>query len=345
MITNTGKSILGKYLIGQAPGYAAYMAIGCGAKPVTTLADYSAKETLDFEMFRVPITSRGFVTEGGVSQVVLTAEMPTTERYEITEVGIFSAASNAIAGLYDSKPLFTFSNEDWTNTDTSAISTTYLTSAIDFGSLSTSSPGTFKTTADNSGFVDTGRLQRHERPRYLNDVILINGNGRAIQLTNASIDLSQNSPTDLIKMGLTIINGTSGVSPSTVTIALAFSNLDGSISATMSKTITNGTGAGQYDLNTNRYVVISEQLQNLTLVGAFAWSLVTKVTITVTSSTTTGHWVAVDGIRLENVSTNNPLYGMTGYSVLKTSDGLPIVKQDNTSNYVEFRFALDIGAP
>jgi len=345
MITNTGKSILGKYLIGQAPGYAAYMAIGCGAKPVTTLADYSTKETLDFEMFRVPITSRGFVTEGGVSQVVLTAEMPTTERYEITEVGIFSAASNAIAGLYDSKPLFTFSNENWTNTDGTAIDSTYLTSVIDFASLSTSAPGTFSTTADNSGFVDTARLARYERPRYLNDVILINGNTRAIQITGVNLDLSQNSPTDLIKMGLTIINGTSTVSPATVTVSVAFSNSDGTISATMSETITNGVGSGLYDLDTNRYVVISEQLQNLTLVGAFAWNLVTKVTITVTSSTTTGHWVAVDGIRLENVSTNNPLYGMTGYSVLKTSDSLPIVKQDNTSNYVEFRFALDIGAP
>jgi hypothetical protein len=99
MITNTGKSILGKYLIGQVPGYAAYMALGCGAKPTTTFSDYSTKESLDFEMFRVPITSRGFVTENGVSQVVLTAELPTEERYEITEVGIFSASSNSISSL------------------------------------------------------------------------------------------------------------------------------------------------------------------------------------------------------------------------------------------------------
>jgi len=80
MITNIGKGILAKYLIGQAPSYASYIAIGCGAKPLATnqsFGNYSAKESLDFEMFRVPVTSRGYVTEGGISKIVLTAELPT----------------------------------------------------------------------------------------------------------------------------------------------------------------------------------------------------------------------------------------------------------------------------
>jgi hypothetical protein len=36
MITNTGKTIIAKYLLGQAPAYASYIAIGCGATPLTT---------------------------------------------------------------------------------------------------------------------------------------------------------------------------------------------------------------------------------------------------------------------------------------------------------------------
>lgn len=345
MITNTGKSILGKYLIGQAPGYAAYMALGCGAKPLAsteTPGNYSTKETLDFEMFRVPITSRGFVTENGTSQVVFTAELPTTERYEITEVGIFSAESNGIAGLYDSKPLFTFSNENWTD-GTGATPTSTGTGVIDFTTLTTTT--VYQTTADNAVFEDSARLIRHERPRYLNDVILINGDGGTVKIDGITLDLAQNSPTDIIKMALTVINVTGNSSPLTVDVVVDFSNYDGSIKATMSETVTNGLGAGQYDLNNNRYVVISKELQELTLTGAFSWNLVTKVTITVTANTTTAHWIALDGIRLENVSTNNPLYGMTGYSVLVTESGLPIIKQENTSNYVEFRFALDIGVP
>jgi hypothetical protein len=66
MITNIGKTIIAKYLLGQAPAYASYIAVGCGATPLAsgdTIGDYSTKTNLDFEMFRVPISSRGFINE------------------------------------------------------------------------------------------------------------------------------------------------------------------------------------------------------------------------------------------------------------------------------------------
>ncbi len=69
MITDIGKKIIGKYLIGQAPAYASYIAIGCGPTPLNTndvTEDFSNKKSLDFEMFRVPISSRGFVNENGI---------------------------------------------------------------------------------------------------------------------------------------------------------------------------------------------------------------------------------------------------------------------------------------
>ena len=34
MITDNGKELISKYLIGQAPAYASHIAIGCGAKPL-----------------------------------------------------------------------------------------------------------------------------------------------------------------------------------------------------------------------------------------------------------------------------------------------------------------------
>jgi hypothetical protein len=77
MITNTGKDIIAKYLIGQAPAYASYIAVGCGARPLAsdaTLDDYSEKRNLDFEMFRVPIVSRGYVNENNISKIVFTAD-------------------------------------------------------------------------------------------------------------------------------------------------------------------------------------------------------------------------------------------------------------------------------
>jgi len=66
MITNIGKNLLAKYLVGQTPSYASHIAVGCGSKPVVSdytftsqeLTDLKNKESLDFEMFRSPIISR-----------------------------------------------------------------------------------------------------------------------------------------------------------------------------------------------------------------------------------------------------------------------------------------------
>jgi hypothetical protein len=82
MITNIGKNIIGKYLLGQTPAYASFLAVGCGKTPLTigdSLPDNSNKKSLDFEMFRVPISSRGLINESGSSKIVLTAELPTEE--------------------------------------------------------------------------------------------------------------------------------------------------------------------------------------------------------------------------------------------------------------------------
>ena len=85
MITNTGKNLLAKYLVGQTPSYASHIAVGCGVNPVVSdytfttqeLNELKDKQSLAFEMFRSPIISRGFVNENGLSKVVLTAELPT----------------------------------------------------------------------------------------------------------------------------------------------------------------------------------------------------------------------------------------------------------------------------
>lgn len=208
MITQTGKSIIAKYLLGQAPAYASYIALGSGAKPLTDISfsvsnkaltsnvatittsanhnfsvggyitvdnvdttfdgihlitgvtsntvsyartatnvssvavspvgtvshNFTNKENLDFEMFRVPIVSRGYVEENGVSKVVLTAELPTDERYEITEVGVYSAGSNPATANTGSKTLYAFtSTENWEFHDSvgsSALET--VSQALDF---------------------------------------------------------------------------------------------------------------------------------------------------------------------------------------------------------------------
>ena len=53
-------------------------------------------------------------------------------------------------------------------------------------------------------------------------------------------------------------------------------------------------------------------------------------------------YIALDALRLENTTSTNPLYGLTGYSVIKNTGSLPIVKVSNTSSLIEFRFAMDV---
>ena len=166
MITNTGKSIIGKYLIGQAPAYASYIAIGCGAQPLLNTdpyGDYSEKNNLDFEMLRVPITSRGFITENDITKVVLTAELPTEERYEISEVGLYSAGGNPLAGAFDSKTVIAFTQgENWQyhNAITASTIPTYTEPLDDPNGddiIAVTDP-VFQTNADNAIFFNVDRF-------------------------------------------------------------------------------------------------------------------------------------------------------------------------------------------
>jgi hypothetical protein len=54
------------------------------------------------------------------------------------------------------------------------------------------------------------------------------------------------------------------------------------------------------------------------------------------------YYVALDALRLENVSSVNPLYGLTGYSVVQNTNAETVTKLPNTSNYVEFRFSIGV---
>ena len=194
MITDIGKNIIGKYLLGQAPAYASYIAIGCGPTPLDTndtSADFSLKKNLEFEMFRVPISSRGFVNENGVDKIVFTAELPTEERYEISEIGLYSAGSNPSAGVYDSKAIFAFTTTEGWQYATSAATTEILSKpeALDGGTgniILDTNGVVFKTNADNTIFFNPSRANRYERCRFLNNVILVRGDKANLTLSSES---------------------------------------------------------------------------------------------------------------------------------------------------------------
>ena len=382
MITNTGKSIIAKYLLGQAPAYASYIAIGCGATPLDTadeIGDYSTKTNLDFEMFRVPISSRGFVNEDGVDKIVLTAELPTEERYEISEIGIYSAGSNPSAGAYDSKTVFAFTQtENWQYvTSASAVAIDTESAALDspnFDNVIAVTDPVFQTSADNPIFFKSPRVARYERPRFLNNVIMIKGNqadldiesdsgptqdtfeigasSNYIRLSGTTVDFSKNSPTDKLKLAFSIVNrdGTygSGTQPERARVLVSFENTSGTQFARLEAEVADDSSGGQYDFATERYFVVTKQLQELYRTSGFDWNAVSVVKIYACVidgvNPSANYYVALDALRLENVATVNPLYGLTGYSVIQTSGAATIVKSPNTNNYVEFRFSVDLSS-
>jgi len=371
MITNTGKNIIGKYLLGQAPAYASYIAVGCGPQPLETAdpyGDYSTKENLDFEMFRVPISSRGFVTENNVTKLVLTAELPTEERYEISEIGIFSAGTNPSAGASDSKTIFAFTQgENWqyySTTSTVAIDTE--TSQLDSGDdnvIDVADP-VFQTNADNPTFFKTGRTEIFERCRFFNNTILMKGNSSTLNASSTSgfaivagsnyigltgvgtaVDFTRNSPVDELRLAFSVVNrdGDSGVSPDRVKILIEFSAPGSQFARFKVDAI---DGAAGFNFDENRYYVVSQELQELAKTNGFTWDAVNIIriysSVLVSGSVSSDYYVALDALRLENTSSNNPLYGMTGYTVVKNTDGETIIKPPNTSNYVEFRFSIGV---
>ena len=383
MITNKGKSIIGKYMLGQAPAYASYLAVGCGPQPLQTedvADDFATKTNLDFEMFRVPISSRGFINENGIDKIVLTAELPTEERYEITEVGLYSAGSNPSAGANDSKTVFSFAQgETWIHHTASAATeiptiSVPLDDPEDDNVIATD--GVFQTNADNSIFYKAGRIEKYERARFLNNTILIQGDdsdlsldgggsggvdhivvepgSNHIHLTAPNVDFSKNSPTDELRFAFSLVSkdGDSGAVPETIRILIDFAGTDiadPDVYARFEVDIEHDVDG--YDFETNRYFVVKKQLQELYTTQNFTWESVTVVKIyaCILDSTGTGgpfpspdYYIALDALRLENIATTNPLYGLTGYSVIKNDNSTTIIKSPNTSNYIEFRFSIGV---
>ena len=407
--------------------------------------------TLEFESIRVPISSRGYVNDNGTNKIILTAQLPSEERYEFTEVGIYSAGSNRSAGAYDSKTISAFSGtEGWELSSNGSISgpstaqgAPFLEtefSIIDSNNNITPTPPAIKIRATNGIFANDTRIGRYERTRYLDNVFLVRGDNsfiydsgmpewnidsspKFLQLSSNIIDLSRNSSSDLLKLAFSIVSvngGSSLIVPTDTFVVVEFSNSDRSQIAKMQIQI----NKDDYDLANNRYIVSPKKLQDLVYTtDQFSWKTINTVRVyasttrdipitrkevetagtvrittgsvdhglsegdrvfisgvasgsqdfnglktvlsvpeetvftyatefpdTVEDQSVSGNfktvddrfYVALDALRLDNINTVNPLYGLVGYSIIQDELEQSIVKSPNTTNFVEYRFVLDV---
>lgn len=382
MITTDGKSILGKFLVGQAPAYASYLAVGCGHNPTSSSAitDFSAKTELDFEMFRVPITSRSFYVENGVSKIVFGAELPTQDRFSFTEAGIYSAGTNPIATGSDSRILYSFSStESWErhdNSGTSSLVSTSIASTGNQGVLNSptayfSSP--YPTLIDSTLpiFENPARIQYKEQPRFYESSIVIPGGYSTINtqsttwtfdqeshkyhlhLTGQNLTLDQNSPSDKLTLAFSVLNvGTSAASTAELTpkvdILIQFSSDETETNAgeyaQMQITVDNADYASN---NGYTYFIRSQTIGDLKKSASFSWGAVKVVKVFVQSSEDDNTLILLDGLRFENSFDNiaNPAYGLVSYAPIYnvvSTNYQPALKEENSKNILQINFDIDI---
>lgn len=381
MITNVGKNILAKYLIGQASAYASFIAIGIGTRPLAVgepFPDFSEKEQLDFEVLRMPITSRGFVyDEDGKPNIVFLAEIPGEQRYGITEIGIYPGRSNPSAENIDSRIVYTFSEaENWEyHTQNASVGLETIVAPLNLDEASGKIAVTnqvFRTNSNNTIFSAPIRLNLFERPRFLDRTLMIRGDmsflvedsgalsifqsegsyfGSHIHYNGISLDLDQASPEDELRLAFSLLSkeDIQNQTAQSVRLLVEFANADVDVPTTFARfeVILNQSDP-DVNFTTNRYFVITKKISELIKSSNFTWAAVNSVRIYATvletglATPSENFYISLDGLRFENVTTKNPLYGLTGYSVVKTLDGRPVIKESNTSNSIEFRFGLDV---
>lgn len=374
MITNEGKQLVAKFLLDQAPAYASFIAAGIGAKPL--LQEESAElsptqKALEFESFRVPISSKGFIKEGGVEKIIFKSEMPTDQRYQITELGVYPAINNSVAGKFDSKLLLTFSpSEQWQYVfEGSASAIPYPNVALDddneLANLNANLEEVLFINSDSTVFNTQLRRNRYEPPRFLNRSLMVSGStsflssgfvpddqAYSIENANISFDLSGNLPDDEIRLSFSLVSrvASQNSNPTTVRILIEFINNLSGLTITAPKAVARITLSDSDfkddEDNINRYVVVKRKLSQFIKDGTFSFSNINfiKIYTTVLSggSPTDDYYVVYDGLRLENLTSENPLYTLFAYDIIKTDDGFPILKKENTSNFVEYRFGIGV---
>lgn len=385
MLTQKGKNILAKYLVNQAPGYAGYIAIGCGGSPLSTMTsnvisgnltsnvitfitsaphnfsvsqgvfidgvdnalngsysistvpnttaftvskiaanvitttpttpgtatrNFINRNQMTFEMFRVPIVSRGIVNESNLTKVVFTAELPNLEQYGMTEIGIYPSGSNPTASTIDSRVLFNFSDtENWEyHSDLVEKPVSYV------GGAGYAANGAMNITSDNFVLINSYdpifdtyyRMTSKEQPRFESKTLMLRGNTSAINTspttysiyendsfpenqshihhTNLSFSFDKNSADDVLKLAFSVItdytNSTQYSNISGLNIIVQFTDsetLGSSEYANMQFSL-NSTDLKANNANT-QYYVAQKSLSELKTTANFQWSSVNTVKI------------------------------------------------------------------
>jgi hypothetical protein len=175
-------------------------------------------------------------------------------------------------------------------------------------------------------------------------------NSTHIHLNSINFDISRNAPSDKILLAFSLIDQSgagAGTEPDYVKILLEFYKNESSTVSGYAKAEIQITGT---EFTGDRYKVVEIPISSLVTSADFSSDQIRVARIFASVVHTIGgiqktsplHYVELEGVRLENDTTENPVYGMVGYSIVRTTNGTPLYKYENTNNYIEFRFNLDV---
>jgi len=291
-------------------------------------------------------------------QVSLTAEMSDTSKYDISELGLYSLGSNQFSGSGSSRMLLSFEDtEGWQYYNNSSTSFSDVTASAAISALPIGTAPKFCSTSDAYWLTSAVNL-RQEKPRILNNGLIVPGalsnytsgttfvsTSDYLLLQDPGINLSKSSPSDEIRLAYSVINAvtTPSASPNALYIMLEFACSDGINNAQLMF-----SDSGTTVIYPNRYNVLTKNVSNFTLTSGFDWSKVTSLkiycAIEASGTPTDDYAIVLDGLRFENVGTENPLYALTAYTIVNNETATNIAKQSNSNDLINFRLDFSVGS-
>ena len=280
IITTNGKRIIADYLARSGDLWCGSIAIGAG-----TTAAAIGNTALEFEYFRVPVTARSVNYGGGSAgkhRLILKATLPEAVAGTIREVGLFPNVSNPSRALGEST-LFSIadSTENWQyyNTGTSAWEAINTTANIAIDRIGLDCI----TMATSSGTT------KYRLAIPGSDLSQFSGND---QFSFATA-WDTNKPTSVDIRFVTDVNSYYYYPSNAVPITTLF------------------------DANPSTYKVAAFNKSSWVTQGTPSWNSITSVEFDVTRTSGVSN-MYLDGIRIENMDTINPTYGIVSRSVLTT---------------------------
>lgn len=278
MITNDGKLLIKRYLMGAESAIARSLALG-----VATNAEASTDTSLGFEVIRGDIYLVSY--DFNLDRLVFKATIPSEFAGIVYETALFTLQSNDLANGYPSRALATFDSdtEDWSNATFTATAARIGADAL----VHTPATSTSVTSA----------------------------------LTNLALDLSGYSNSDQMRFAYNV----------------------GNANATLIRFRFMTDASNYYDFTmaspgTAGYKTTSVNKSTATVTGAPNWGNITEIDVTTTSGAGGAASVTFDGIRIEDVDTQNTSYVCVARELLAA----PFTKVAGTSLDIEFSLAVTI---